>query len=233
MATNYSDAETEDNYLETKNEDSPPISSSKSKRGREEYEKCSLEINEESKKYKKKSFHWNWTDECTVLENFYEFAGKNGSYSEEFYHFVKGKLSSEVSNSQLSDKVYRLRKRFLKDISNMELLDGKMSKFSDSNYEKLFELSSNIWGDQNPKTGHPSSSSIIQWKPEEVDRFYEKRFKIFLENIKLDITCIPPDVLQHIRKEWEDVRIARNAYQLKNAKLLVEISDIRCTQNNC
>lgn len=76
MATNYSDAETEDNYLETKNEDSPPISSSKSKRGREEYEKCSLEINEESKKYKKKSFHWNWTDECTVLENFYEFAGK-------------------------------------------------------------------------------------------------------------------------------------------------------------
>lgn len=155
-----------------------------------------------------------------------KYTGKNGSYSKEFYHFVKGKLSSEVSNSQLSDKVYRLRKKFLKDKCKMEL-DGKMSKFSDSNKEKLFELWSNIWGDQNPKTTGPPYSSIIQWKPEEVDRFYEKRFKIFVESIKLDITCIPPDVLQHIRKEWEDVRSARNDYQFKNAKLLVEISDIK------
>lgn len=76
MATNDSDAETEENYLETRNNDTPPNSSSKSKRGREEDEKCSAEIKEESNKFKKKAFHWNWGDECTILENLYEFAGK-------------------------------------------------------------------------------------------------------------------------------------------------------------
>ena len=34
-----------------------------------------------------------------------------------------------------------------------------MRKFSDSNYEKLFELSSNIWGDeQKPKLSEEDSS---------------------------------------------------------------------------
>ncbi|XP_038877618.1 STOREKEEPER protein-like [Benincasa hispida] len=194
-------------------------------------------MEEEKESKEKMPFRWSSTDECTILENFYEFAGKNGNYSKAFYHFVKGKLSGEVSNSQLSTKVYRLRKRFMKNKRNDNNNNNMREKFPD---EKVFELSRNIWGDdqENPKStiggGGPSSSSsinIIQWKPEEVERFYEKRFKIFLENMKLDVTSIPTHVLEDVRKEWEDVRRARNDYELKNADLLEEISDIRCTQN--
>lgn len=78
MATSFSNADTEDNYLESTTE-SPQISSfDNSKRGRQEDESWNSQIEEEreiSKKIKKNNFLWNWTDQCTILENLYEFAG--------------------------------------------------------------------------------------------------------------------------------------------------------------
>uniref|UniRef100_A0A9I9EJ85 Glabrous enhancer-binding protein-like DBD domain-containing protein n=1 Tax=Cucumis melo TaxID=3656 RepID=A0A9I9EJ85_CUCME len=220
MATSFSNADTEDNYLESTTE-SPQISSfDNSKRGRQEDESWNSQIEEEreiSKKIKKNNFLWNWTDQCTILENLYEFAGKNGSYSKElFYHFVKGKLSVEVSYSQLTDKVYRLKKRFILMKANKH----------NSNYEKLFELSSNIWGEEeNPKLSEEDSSGRGLNNA-------ENEFQIALEKLKIDITFIPPDDLQNISKEWEDMMSARNDYELKYAKLLEEISNIRCTQDS-
>ena len=101
--------------------------------------------------------------------------------------------------------------------ANKSCDNNKMRTFSDSNYKKLFELSSNIWGDEeNPKLSEDPSAR----------GFYndEKVFQMALEKLKVDITFIPPHDLQNIRKEWEDVMSARNGYELKYAKLLEEIS---------
>lgn len=233
MATNRYEIEGDDSGTNSKTgsetEDEGSRKMSSLKRGREkDEEKCSSpNSKEESKKSKKMGFHWSWSDECVILKNFYEFAGKNGSYSKDFYHFVKNKLSVEVSNSQLSDKVYRLRKRFLKD----ECKGKRRMKISKGNQlEKLYEMSNNIWG-SNSNTQNTQSGGN-QWKAEAVNRLCEEMFERVIENVKVDISCIPPNVLEDIRKDWEQMKMAQDEYELKNANLLLQISHIRCTQNN-
>ncbi|KAG6607617.1 hypothetical protein SDJN03_00959, partial [Cucurbita argyrosperma subsp. sororia] len=80
-------------------------------------------------------------------------------------------------------------------------------------------------------TKKESKKSKKMWKSEAVHKWYGKMFRMYFKHLKMDMSCIQPNLLQTLRKDWEDMLTAKHEYQLKNAKLLVEISDIRRSQN--
>ena len=120
---------------------------------------------------------------------------KNGSYSKELIiPFCEGEVECWVSYSQLSDKVYMSKKRFILMKTNKCSNDNVMRKFSDSNYEKLFELSNNIRGNkENPKLSEKDPSGR-GWNNAEIE------FQTASEKLKIDITFIPLMICKTLAK---------------------------------
>ncbi|XP_060187067.1 STOREKEEPER protein-like [Lycium barbarum] len=88
---------------------------------------------------------WSDEDQVAVLKGMVEFKNQKGtepnSDMSAFHDFIKGKLQAEVSKSQLSDKLRRLKKKFLTNVK-----DGEEPVFFKPNDNLVFEYSKKIWG---------------------------------------------------------------------------------------
>lgn len=91
---------------------------------------------------------WSEEDEIVILQGMidYQLANEEDPYSdlEAFYEFVKDSLHVSVSMKQLSDKIRRLKKKYL---VNAEKGDDVV--FVKPHEDKSFELSKKIWGGGN------------------------------------------------------------------------------------
>lgn len=91
---------------------------------------------------------WSEEDEIGILQGMIDYQVANGEdpYSdlEAFYEFVKDSLHVSVSTKQLSDKIRRLKKKYL---VNAEKGDDVV--FVKPHEDKSFELSKKIWGGGN------------------------------------------------------------------------------------
>lgn len=91
---------------------------------------------------------WSEEDEIGILQGMidYQLAKEEDPYSdlEAFYEFVKDSLHVNVSIKQLSDKIRRLKKKYLVNVEK-----GEDVVFVKPHDDKSFELSKRIWGGGN------------------------------------------------------------------------------------
>ncbi|XP_022951915.1 probable transcription factor At1g66420 [Cucurbita moschata] len=155
----------------------------------EESEEQSKSNNNSSKKrIKRRVLEWEEEDEIIVLQQLYQFGGSNASYSKAFYEFVKKRLNNnQVSMHQLSNKIDRFKKEYLKNECRKKENDLKFSEYHEF---EVFMLSRRIWG------GKRSKSNGGRMK-------YAKGFLEYLEEMDIDIDCLTPSCLEHFKKEWE------------------------------
>lgn len=88
---------------------------------------------------------WSDEDQLSLLKGMAEYKAQKGTEPNAdmsaFHEFIKGKLQVEVSKSQLSDKLRRLKKKFLTNVK-----DGEEPVFSKGQDFLVFEHSKKIWG---------------------------------------------------------------------------------------
>lgn len=88
---------------------------------------------------------WSDEDQLALLKGMAEYKAQKGmepnADMSAFHEFIKGKLHVEVSKSQLSDKLRRLKKKFLTHVK-----DGEDPVFSKGQDFLVFEHSKRIWG---------------------------------------------------------------------------------------
>ncbi|GAB4859480.1 hypothetical protein Ancab_010947 [Ancistrocladus abbreviatus] len=89
---------------------------------------------------------WSEDDEIALLEGMLEFQLKKGPdfNNDAFYEFVKDMLRVDVSKTQLTDKVRRLKKKYKTNAGRSE--NGKDPSFSKPHDHKSYVLSKKIWG---------------------------------------------------------------------------------------
>ncbi|XP_009777843.1 STOREKEEPER protein-like [Nicotiana tabacum] len=90
---------------------------------------------------------WSDEDQLAILKGMADFKAQKGSEPNAtdmsaFHDFIKGKLQVEVSKSQVTDKLRRLKKKFL---TNVKISDDPV--FSKPHDYLMFEFSKKIWGD--------------------------------------------------------------------------------------
>lgn len=89
---------------------------------------------------------WSDEDQLAILKGMADFKAQKGSEPNAtdmsaFHDFIKGKLQVEVSKSQVTDKLRRLKKKFL---TNVKISDDPV--FSKPHDYLMFEFSKKIWG---------------------------------------------------------------------------------------
>ncbi|KAJ8568796.1 hypothetical protein K7X08_032427 [Anisodus acutangulus] len=88
---------------------------------------------------------WSDEDQVAILKGMLEFKNEKGTEPNTdmsaFHEFIKGKLQVEVSKTQLSEKLRRLKKKFLTNVK-----DGEEPIFSKPHDHLVFEYSKKIWG---------------------------------------------------------------------------------------
>lgn len=91
---------------------------------------------------------WSEENELALLQGIIDYRNQKGSdpYADlkAFYDFVRGRLFSGVVDSQMYEKLRRLKSKFLKSQRQRE--DGRDSVFSNSHELERFELSEKVWG---------------------------------------------------------------------------------------
>ncbi|KAM7492320.1 hypothetical protein LguiA_035241 [Lonicera macranthoides] len=91
---------------------------------------------------------WTEKDEVTVLNGMIRYKSEKESdpYADlgAFHEFVKDSLRAEVSKNQLTDKIRRLKKKYLNNAEKGE--NGEDPVFSRPHEYKTFEISKKIWG---------------------------------------------------------------------------------------
>ncbi|XP_022158994.1 probable transcription factor At4g00610 [Momordica charantia] len=143
------------------------------------------------------SFKWREEDEVFVLKQLYEFSGKNATYSEEFYEFVKKKLGGQVSMHQMRNKIRGLRRKYLEnDECNGLKFCGSGSQ---QHQRKVLAWSKRIWGaaeneNENKNKNGGGTRSVEQ---------YERGFVESLEEMEIEMDCLKPSCLEFLYKDWE------------------------------
>ncbi|KAH0656228.1 hypothetical protein KY285_031110 [Solanum tuberosum] len=88
---------------------------------------------------------WSDDDQLALLKGILEYKTVKGmepsADMSAFHEFIRGKLQAEVSKSQISDKVRRLKKKFLTNVK-----DGEEPVFTKGQDFLIFEHSKRIWG---------------------------------------------------------------------------------------
>ncbi|KAA8515448.1 hypothetical protein F0562_018941 [Nyssa sinensis] len=91
---------------------------------------------------------WSEDDEIAVLVGMIEYTGKKGADPvadmNAFHDFIKNKLHIDVSKTQLSDKVRRLKKKYENNASKGK--KGGERTLSKPHEQQAYELSKKIWG---------------------------------------------------------------------------------------
>ncbi|CAL5345870.1 unnamed protein product [Camellia sinensis] len=129
-------------------------SNQESKRARKKAVDSDVVVQEDSTKKtgddtKKQLFQrlWSEEDEIVILKGMIEYTAKNGSDPladmNAFYDFIKKSLHIDVSKTQLSEKVRRLKKKYENNASKSKM--GEDRTFSKAHEQKAYELSKKIW----------------------------------------------------------------------------------------
>ncbi|KAL2341998.1 hypothetical protein Fmac_009938 [Flemingia macrophylla] len=109
------------------------------------------EMEEDGKKsgdQAKKARLWREGDELTILKGMVEFTSKTGqdplkvSNANAFLDFMKKLLHKEVTNTQLKEKVRRLKKKFETTAEKVKSGEAPPKPHD----QKFFELSKKVWG---------------------------------------------------------------------------------------
>ncbi|KAF5822610.1 putative transcription factor GeBP family [Helianthus annuus] len=115
--------------------------------------KSNHSIEEESKKQLFQRL-WSEDDEIVILKGMIDYKGESGENNGNvigdtgaFHEFIKKSLHVDVSRAQLVDKIRRLKKKYVNNVSKEK--DGKDRSFSKSHEQRGFELSKLIWGGSN------------------------------------------------------------------------------------
>ncbi|EXC19609.1 hypothetical protein L484_019355 [Morus notabilis] len=125
---------------------------------------ASDEEQEESKKSggddSKKLFQrlWSEEDEIVILKGLIDYAAKRGgdpaaTDMNTFHDFIKKSLHVEVTKSQLSNKVRKLKKKYLNNAARKKYNPTKPHE------QNAFELSKKIWGGRGSRAGVSSPKS--------------------------------------------------------------------------
>ncbi|KAJ0792887.1 putative transcription factor GeBP family [Helianthus annuus] len=111
---------------------------------------ASNSIEEESKKQLFQRL-WSEDDEIVILKGMIDYKGENNGNvigdTGAFHEFIKKSLHVDVSRAQLVDKIRRLKKKYVNNVSKEK--DGKDRSFSKSHEQRGYELSKLIWGGSN------------------------------------------------------------------------------------
>ena len=98
---------------------------------------------------------WSEDDELVILNGMNEFRVKNGvdpyKNMDAFHDFIKESLHVDVSRSQLTDKIWRLKKKHQKNATRGK--NGEDPKFTKLHDKKVYELSKKIWGSEGTNRG--------------------------------------------------------------------------------
>ncbi|KAK1413446.1 hypothetical protein QVD17_35219 [Tagetes erecta] len=91
---------------------------------------------------------WSEDDEIVILQGMIDYMNDSGENliadMGAFHEFIKKSLHVDVSRAQLVDKIRRLKKKFVNNVSREK--NGKDRSFSKSHEQKGYELSKLIWG---------------------------------------------------------------------------------------
>ncbi|KAM0052446.1 putative transcription factor GeBP family [Helianthus debilis subsp. tardiflorus] len=114
---------------------------------------ASNSIEEDSKKQLFQRL-WSEDDEIVILKGMIDYKGESGENNGNvigdtgaFHEFIKKSLHVDVSRAQLVDKIRRLKKKYVNNVSKEK--DGKDRSFSKSHEQRGYELSKLIWGGSN------------------------------------------------------------------------------------
>ncbi|CAK9135455.1 unnamed protein product [Ilex paraguariensis] len=105
---------------------------------------------------------WSEDDEIVIVKGVIEYMAKKGADPVAdmiaFHEFIRKSLHVDVTKTQLSDKVRRLRKKYENNASKEE--EGKERNFAKPHEQKLYELSKKIWGGEGNSVAIENSSKI-------------------------------------------------------------------------
>ncbi|KAJ4835943.1 hypothetical protein Tsubulata_038286 [Turnera subulata] len=136
---------------------------------------------------------WSDADEIKLLKGFISFKDENGDSDSKlpknmdlFFEFVKKNLHFSVSINQLTEKLWRIRKKYLK---------GKGGSSRNSHDLQIHELCHQIWGDPVDDPAHHSNGSSKKKAKARV----ELPSMMDLDNvIDLDLGLIPKPVFGNV-----------------------------------
>ncbi|KAH0650987.1 hypothetical protein KY284_030899 [Solanum tuberosum] len=107
---------------------------------------------EEKKSAATPRFLWSDDDQLALLKGIAEYKAVEGMEPKAdmsaFHEFIRGKLQVEVSKSQLSEKLKRLKKKFLTNVKG-----GEEPVFMKGQDFLVFQHSKRIWGDPGTSNG--------------------------------------------------------------------------------
>ncbi|KAK9677952.1 hypothetical protein RND81_11G177900 [Saponaria officinalis] len=148
--------------------DSKPSSKAvkeKEKKASSKVSKPQLQVEEEEDGVEKKGMItrlWGFNDEIAVLQGMIDFKKEHnkdpGAVHDDFYNFIKSKLSnSKFSKGQVIDKVRRMKKKYKNNLSRAS--GGKDPEISNPHEFKSFQLSKIIWGNADDHNDVVSSAN--------------------------------------------------------------------------
>ncbi|GKV42342.1 hypothetical protein SLEP1_g49753 [Rubroshorea leprosula] len=95
---------------------------------------------------------WSEKDEIAILKGMIEYSAKKGadplSDMSAFHEFIKDSLQLDCAKGKLSDKIRRLKKKYMGYVKR-----GKEDGFTKPHEQESFKLSKKIWGDEGKKMG--------------------------------------------------------------------------------
>ncbi|KAL7130205.1 hypothetical protein ABFS83_13G118300 [Erythranthe nasuta] len=96
---------------------------------------------------------WSEDDEIAILKGMTDYTLKKNSdplaNMNGFHDFIKKNLHVDVTRTQLSDKVRRLKKKYVNNKKKEK--GGKDRSFSNPHEQKAYELSKKVWGNDTAK----------------------------------------------------------------------------------
>ncbi|CAA2964645.1 probable transcription factor At1g61730 [Olea europaea subsp. europaea] len=180
----------------------------------------SLQQNELIEKQSHFFFSQIFTDEdvITLLQGQIDFKSEHGDESKtEFHLFVKGKLHMEFTKLQVTEKLRRLKQKFLGNFNSKK--QAPLEFFNAYEYT-VFKLSEKLWGNEE----------------DEVDVDVESNYPLLPRSFQMNIggiissdmlktiwAMMGSDKAQHFEAEWRKLMIQELELHLKETELVLKV----------
>ncbi|GFS29838.1 hypothetical protein Acr_00g0008750 [Actinidia rufa] len=143
---------------------------------------------------------WSEDDEIVILNGMTKYAAEKGADpvadTNGFHDFIKKSLHVDVSKTQLSDKIRRLRKKYENNSGKGQ--NGQDPSFSKPHEQKAYELSKKIWGNEANGVGVDSPNPKVNGKPRK-----NQSQKTTMASPKVDELASPDKVKEGKTREVE------------------------------
>ncbi|CAD5168195.1 unnamed protein product [Musa acuminata subsp. malaccensis] len=106
---------------------------------------------------------WSLDNEIVLLKGLVEYRSKKGTVAasahdmEDLRNFIKGSFQTDFSNTQLADKVRRLKKKF--ETNNARAKNGADPTFTKPHEQDGYKLSKKVWGVNRITSEHLDANS--------------------------------------------------------------------------